>query len=368
MKSVKKQKNRITVVGGGIIGLSCAWALVRRGWQVTVLDGAPEAREASWAAAGMLAPHHEAHGPGPLWHLGVDSLQRWPGFVEELGIHPSAVDLRLAGGLLPVLDPADEEVVIERRKFLEAHDIPVRWINANDLRRAEPALSQTCRAALLVPGGQVNPRLMCARLQEAASALGASIRYHTPVIAVEPGRVVLANHEVIASDEVVLASGAWTPQLAALAGIDLPGEPVKGQMLRLRAADGVLKHFVHCHHAYLVPRSGLGLVVGATMVTNGFDRSNDPAAIERLAAGARRLIPALADAPIIEHWTGLRPRIAQGLPVIAQVRPGLIIATGHFRNGVLLAPITAEVVRCLAEKQPVPHDLAPFSCPSPVIL
>lgn len=351
------------VVGGGIIGLSCAWRLARDGWRVTLLDGAPEAREASWAAAGMLAPHHEAHGPDALWRLGIDSLARWPGFVEDLGSDAGAVDLHLAGGLLPVLDEADAAEVAARQRFLTAHDIPARWLAPDELRRVEPALTHACSGALLLPGGQVNPRLVCTRLQAAAAEAGATIRYHTPVQAIVPHGVVVTAGEVVDGDEVILASGAWTPGLAALAGIDLPGEPVKGQMLRLRANDGVLGHFVHCHHAYLVPRAGLGLVVGATMVTAGFDRADDPAAIDRLAAGARRLVPALADAPIVEHWTGLRPRVANGLPVIARLRPGLIVATGHFRNGVLLAPATAELVRCIASNQLSPCDLAPFSCP-----
>lgn len=363
---------RVTIVGGGIIGLSCAWRLARDGWRVTLLDGAPEAREASWAAAGMLAPHHEAHGPGPLWRLGIDSLARWPGFVEDLGITPAAVDLHLAGGLMPVLSDANAAEVVERQRFLSAHGISARWLDSAEMRRHEPAITGDCAGALLLPGGQVNPRLVCTRLQAAASEAGATIRYHTPVTGISAvydsgdsgdSNVTLGDGEVIPGDEVILASGAWTPGLAALAGIELPGEPVKGQMLRLRAPDGLLSRFVHCQHAYLVPRAGLGLVVGATMVTAGFDKSDDPGAIERLAAGARRLVPALADAPIVEHWTGLRPRIAQGQPVIARVRPGLIIATGHFRNGVLLAPATAELVRCIAAGQLAPCDLTPFSCP-----
>lgn len=363
---------RVTIVGGGIIGLSCAWRLARDGWRVTLLDGAPEAREASWAAAGMLAPHHEAHGPGPLWRLGIDSLARWPGFVEDLGIAPTAVDLHLVGGLLPVLSDADATEVAARQEFLTTHGVAARWLDPAELRRHEPAITADCSGALLLPGGQVNPRLVCLRLQAAASAAGANIRYHTPVTAISANAanaangnssVTIADGEVIPGDEVILASGAWTPGLAALAGVDLPGEPVKGQMLRLRAVNGLLSHFVHCQHAYLVPRAGLGLVVGATMVTAGFDKTDDPGAIERLAAGARRLVPALADAPIVEHWTGLRPRIAHGMPVITRVRPGLIVATGHFRNGVLLAPITAELVRCIASNQLSPCDLAPFSCP-----
>lgn len=356
---------RITIVGGGIIGLSCAWVMARSGWRVTLLDGAPEAREASWAAAGMLAPHHEAHAPGPLWRLGVDSLARWPAFVEDLGIAPAAVDLHLAGGLMPVFGDGDAAEVAAREQFLSAHGIATRWLAPADLRHHEPAIASDCAGALLLPGGQVNPRLVCTRLQAAASEAGATIRYHTPVTGCDDAGVHLANGEIIAGDEVVLASGAWTPGLAALAGIDLPGEPVKGQMLRLRAPDGVLGRFIHCQHAYLVPRAGLGLVVGATMVTSGFDKSDDPGAIERLAAGARRLVPALAGAPIVEHWTGLRPRIAHGLPVIARIRPGVIVATGHFRNGVLLAPLTAELVRCIAANQLPPCDLGPFSCPGP---
>ncbi len=356
---------RVTIVGGGIIGLSCAWRLARDDWRVTLLDGAPEAREASWAAAGMLAPHHEAHGPGPLWRLGVDSLARWPGFVEDLGIAPAAVDLHLAGGLLPVLNDDDAVEASSRQGFLRAHGVAARWLSPDELRQHEPALAGDCAGALLLPGGQVNPRLVCTHLQAAASAAGAAIRYHTAVTAITKDGVIANGGELLPSDEVVLASGAWTPGLAALAGVDLPGEPVKGQMLRLRAADGLLNHFVHCQHAYLVPRTGLGLVVGATMVTTGFDKADDPGAIERLAAGARRLVPALADAPIVEHWTGLRPRIAHGLPVITRLRPGLIVATGHFRNGVLLAPVTAELVRCIASNQLSPCDLAPFSCPRP---
>jgi len=359
---------RVTIVGGGIIGLSCAWRLARDGWRVTVLDGAPEAREASWAAAGMLAPHHEAHGPGPLWRLGIDSLARWPGFVEDLGITPAAIDLHLAGGLMPVLDERDATEVAARRDFLSTHGVAASWLDAAELRQHEPAIADDCAGALLLPGGQVNPRLVCTHLQAAASHAGATIRYHTPVIAITDGNVIIGDGEVIPGDEVVLASGAWTPGLAALAGVDLPGEPVKGQMLRLRAVDGLLSRFVHCQHAYLVPRTGLGIVVGATMVTAGFDKSADPSAIERLAAGARRLVPGLADAPIVEHWTGLRPRIAHGLPVITRIRPGLIVATGHFRNGVLLAPITAQVVQCIASNQLPPCDLEPFSCPrSPAI-
>jgi glycine oxidase len=358
------------IVGGGIIGLASAWELLQQHWRVTVLDAAPEAREASWAAAGMLAPHHEADAPSPLWELGMASLARWPDFVQQLTDQSlrqpsSSVDLRMDGGLIPCLHAVDELLLRDKQRFLQHAHIRCDWLDHAALAEHEPALATTCSSALLIPAGQVNPRLVCSRLQALISERGGNLRYHTHVTGLHDRHVTLSDGSTLHADEIILASGAWTPQLAALTGVDLPGEPVKGQMLRLRASDDLLRRFVHCHHAYLVPRAGLGIVVGATMVTQGFDRSNDPAAIERLASGARQLIPALADAPIIEHWTGLRPRLHNGLPIISRIRPGLIIATGHFRNGILLAPITAAAVSALATHRDPPCDLTPFAC-SPV--
>jgi glycine oxidase len=350
------------IIGGGIIGLSTTWTLLQQGWRVTLLDAAPEAREASWAAAGMLAPHHEANEASPLWRLGIESLQRWPAFVENLGQQPSDVDLRIEGGYLPMLQADDHTELDRKRDFLRGQGVPIRWLDPTALTTMEPALATTCLGAWLLPGGQVNPRLVCDKLKTVITEHGGHLRYHTAVQGLAGSQVGLSNGEWLEGDEVILASGAWTPQLAAMAGVELAGEPVKGQMLRLRAPDGVLRRFVHNQQAYLVPRRGLGLVVGATMVMAGFDRSDDPAAIERLAQSARRLIPALADAPVVEQWTGLRPRLNHGLPIISRLRPGLIVATGHFRNGILLAPITAAAVHALAVQHSAPCDLAPFTC------
>lgn len=350
------------VIGGGIIGLACAWRLARAGWAVTLLDAAAESREASWAAAGMLAPHHEADAPGPLWRLGTASLERWPAFADALG-GAAALDLHLAGGLLPVLEPGDAGEAARKQAFLAAAGVGCELLTGAALAAAEPALSPSCASALLLPAGHVNPRLACLRLREACAALGVDLRFGAAVARLDGTRGVTADGATLTADEVVLASGAWTPALAALAGIALAGEPVKGQLLRFAAPDGLLNRFIHSHHAYLVPRHGQGVVVGATMVASGFDRGEDAAAIAQLAAGARRLVPALAQAAIVETWTGLRPRLAGGLPVIARVRPGLILATGHFRNGVLLTPITAEIVHCIAMQIPSPCELGPFSCP-----
>jgi glycine oxidase len=339
---------RIAVVGGGIIGLACAWRLARGGAQVTLYDGAPEAREASWAAAGMLAPHHEANTADPLWRLGTASLAAWPAFAAALG-GATALDLKLNGGLLPQVTVEDVGELAAKVAFCQANGVPCTELSAADLAGDEPRLAG-CTRALRLPAGQVNPRLVTTALRTACAALGVELRYGTAVTS-------LAG----LGDQIVLASGAWTPALARLAGIDLTGEPVKGQLLRFAAPDGLLTSFVHSHHAYLVPRAGAGLVVGSTMVWSGFDKREDDTAIAHLAANARRLLPALADAPIVETWTGLRPRLPSGLPVLQRVRPDLVIATGHFRNGILLTPITAAAIAEICLGEPSGIDLSPFA-------
>jgi glycine oxidase len=345
-------RRRIVVIGGGVIGLAAAWRLAEQpSTQVTLLDAAEAAREASWAAAGMLAPHHEAESQDDRWRLGCASLERWPAFAAELG---GDLDLHLDGGLVPTLDPAEAAAEQARAARLGCG----RWCDADELRRTCPALAPEVLGAVAYPGGRVDPRRLTAILAAACVARGVAVRYRTPATGLRPGAVLTQGGELPA-DLVVLASGAWTPDLARVTGIDLEGSPVKGQMLRLGAPDGLMDRFIHCQHAYVVPRAGSGIVVGSTMVSTGFDKAEDLAAITRLAAGARRLVPALAEAPIIESWTGLRPRLAGDLPRIDRVRDDLIIATGHFRNGILLTPITAETVACLASGGSVPAAVTP---------
>ncbi len=351
----------IAVVGGGLIGLACAAEVAARGHAVTVFDAAPEAREASWAAAGMLAPHHECDHDGPLYRFACAGLAAYPAFCADHGIEASTIDLRQDGSWIPLLDDDDEREAATRCAFLRSRGVPVTRVEGAELRAAEPALAGDVRAALQVPGGQVNPRLFTDRLRERCRDLGVTMRYRCRVdqLTADGLEADGAHHQAT----VVLASGAWTPALATASGIVLAGEPVKGQLLRFGCDDTLLHAFIHCRHAYLVPRRGDGLVVGATMVWDGFDKTEDTDAIARLAANARRLLPTLRDAPIIETWTGLRPRLHAGLPCLTQVRPGLIIATGHFRNGILLAPLTARCVAALVAGTMAEVDLSAFGLP-----
>ncbi|MBA2479542.1 MAG: glycine oxidase ThiO [Planctomycetes bacterium] len=352
------ESGRVAVIGGGVIGLSIAWRLAADGRRVTVYDAAPEAREASWAAAGMLAPHHEADSADDLWRLGVASLASWPAFSAALG-GSAATDHHQHGGLVPLVEAGDHAAIASRQAMLLSQGIDAQWLDQPAVRALEPALSSV-GGALLVPGGQVDPRRVVAALRQACAAAGVELRYHVAVSAVEPG-LVADGAGTARFDEVILASGAWTPDLARLAGVELVGEPVKGQLIRFQVPDGLLTRFVHSHHAYLVPRRGQGVVVGSTMVSAGFDRSEDPAAIARLAAGARALVPALAEAGIAESWTGLRPRLQGGKPLIGRLAAGLLLATGHFRNGVLLAPITAEIITAAVAGREAPAAGVPFA-------
>ncbi|GDY11506.1 glycine oxidase ThiO [Planctomycetota bacterium] len=341
------------MIGGGVIGLAAAWRLAAEpGTQVTVYDAATVAREASWAAAGMLAPHHESESCDDRWALGVASLARWPGFARQLG---HDLDFRCAGGLVPALDAEDAAAAQHRMATLGVGS----WIDGGELRRRESAVTTAALGALWLPAAQVDARRLGAALADACARNGVAIRSRCQV-SVRERRLIVDGAE-IANDLTVLAAGAWTPELAELSGIALSGEPVKGQMLRLAVADGLLSTFIHHPDAYLVARSGQGVVVGATMAWTGFDKAEDAAAIDRLASGARRLVPALASAPIAETWTGLRPRLHRGRPLIARIRPDLIIATGHFRNGILLTPITAEAVAALASGRAPPPEVLPFA-------
>lgn len=340
---------QVTVIGAGLIGLSCAWHLARDGHRVVLLDASREPQESSWAAAGMLAPHHEAEQPTPLWRLCADGLERWPGFLADLGLTPQQADWRDRGGWIRAADLAE----------LDRLETSLRWLRiaGTDVLRLSPAAyargcpgAATGVGALWLPGAQVDPRRVLPILRAACLAAGVEDRSGSPVTAIDATTVHTADGRHL-GDEVVLASGAWTPALAALTGARLAGAPVKGQMIRL-AGPCHLPGFVRQGHHYLMSRRDGSVVVGATMVETGFERSDDPAAIKALAAWAGEAVPALAGNQVSEAWTGLRPRLAGGLPAIGRVRPGLCVATGHFRNGVLLAPLTGAIVAELIAGRP----------------
>jgi glycine oxidase len=348
------------IIGGGVIGLGIAEALGRRGRRVCVLEANRATSEASWAAAGMLAPHNEADAPDDLWRLGSASLARWPGFLAAAGIGAAAVDYRERGSLIPVLDAEDAQSVERRQAWLTAAGICAQWWDRDTLHAAEPQMT-TAVGALWVPGGQVNPRLLARHLRERCDRQRVQVRFHQPVAEVTGEGVLLDSGEHVAARRIVIAAGAWSTDLGAMIGLDLEGEPIKGQMVRFAApAERLLTHFVHCAHAYCVPRYEGGIVVGATMSQAGFDRTQDDTAIAGLVAGARRVLPHLGDFEVAESWTGLRPRLADGGPLMDAVDERCLVATGHFRNGILLLPITIATMVARICEEAVPVEAEPF--------
>ncbi|GAB3461275.1 glycine oxidase ThiO [Actinophytocola sediminis] len=347
---------KIVVVGGGVIGLSVAWRLAAD-HDVTLLDPQPDAG-ASWVAGGMLAPITEAWpGEEDLLELGAASLDGWPEFAAELD-----VDLRTEGTIAAAFDAADAGQQEMLAEFLASRGRSVRRLPGRELRALEPALSPNVRSGLLVPGDlAVDNRELLRRLGTRCADRG--VRFdRRRAEQVEPGAVRLADDAPIRCDTVVIAAGAWSAALhPALAGAV---RPVKGEILRLRARAGevpvrhTVRALVESRPLYLVPRRGGELVLGATQYETGFDEEVTVGGVRDLLADAERVLPGIAEYGLTECAAGLRAGSRDNLPLVGWVEPGVLVAAGHHRNGLLLAPITAAAVRALVVGEDPPAPVA----------
>lgn len=343
------------VCGAGIIGMSVALELRRRGLSVLVVERSAPGQEASHAAAGMLA-WCEAHHVRALDALAEASFRAYREFVHavEDGSGLTA-DLRLEGTL----------------QLLEQGEFPppfgcIRRLAPEELARLEPALAATVPAALLQEGS-VDARALCAALERACKHHGIELVTGTPVTAlrVDAGRAcgVRTPRAEYSAAAVVNCCGAWSNELAA-AETSLPRiplRPVKGQMLSVIGGH-FLRHTVRAREVYLVPRSDGRLLIGATVEDAGFDKRVLPETIQRLHQAAANILPQVGEMKIHEAWAGLRPATSDELPVLgATALPGYFLATGHYRDGILLAPITARVLADLVTGAAPPFDLTAFS-------
>ncbi|MGI5270721.1 FAD-dependent oxidoreductase [Nonomuraea sp. CA-218870] len=379
------------IVGGGIVGLSIAWRLARRGREVVVVDPSP-ATGASYAAAGMLAPISEVtYTEEPLLRLGAASLRRWPAFAAALaadaGLTPSApatvpraderagaafaglegsgeaaqwlaaaragLDLRDDGTLDVAFGPDDLAMLDEQARFMEKLGLPVERLTGRECRRLEPMLAPSVRGGLLArTDAWVDPRRVTAALLAALDRLGVPVvRARVTELARDGDRVVgvrlappAAGSGTLAAERVVVAAGAWSGELA-----EVPVRPVKGQILRLRSPRPLLgrcvRGSVHGNPVYLVPRGDGELVVGATQEELGFDTRVTAGGVYELLRDARELVPGVTELEVADVVAGLRPGTPDNLPVIGPGgTPGLVLATGHHRGGVLLAPLTTAIL------------------------
>ena len=357
----------VAVIGGGVIGLGIAWRAAQRGMDVVLLERDQVGSGTSRVAAGMLAPITEADpGEQPLLALGQASAAAYPSFVEELS-EASGMDTGyLPCGTLMVARDADEGEALERELAMrEGLGLPVRRLRASEARRLEPALAPSLRLALAIPDDHViEPDKLTAALAAALVRAGGRLREATTVAEVlfEAGRVAgvrLLDGSELRAEQVVIAAGIWSGQIGGMSPeLRVPLRPVKGQVLRLHdpAGPGLLNRIVRMPPAYIAPRGDGRYALGATMEERGFDTTVTAGAVFELLRDALELVPGVSELVIDELCAGLRPGTPDNLPAIGTgALPGLHWAVGHHRNGILLMPVTAELLAAeLAGESPPP--------------
>jgi glycine oxidase len=367
----------VIVIGAGIIGLSLAIELNKRGLKVLVVEKGEPGREASWAAGGMLAPFEA---PRELHELTETSDRMYPEFVHELEDESGIkIDFRGQGALIFSVDPFKKVIEHEQARLLQEHAAR----ETRQLMASEPAIDGSGVADLRArfsPERSVDPRHLTAAAIVAAKHRGIDFSSGDQVLAIETsdGKTtgVRTNKTRFAANLVVNCAGAWAGKIGEsqsdLSGGEMPfpsptretvpTRPVKGQMLYVAMPEKeLLRHVVRTPKVYLVPRSDGRLLIGTTHEEVGFNKQTVPETIQKLYQEALKVVPKLAEARILEAWAGLRPGTPDNLPILGTTAtPGYFVATGHFRDGILLSPVTAWVMGQLLVGEPTGFDLRPF--------
>ncbi len=356
----------VIVVGGGVIGLATAWRLAQRDLTVVVVDPDP-GEGASSTAAGMLAPVTELHYEGrELLALNLESARRYPGFAAELA-DTSGIDVgyRQCGTVQAAWDAADLADLRALRAFQETVGVRSELLTSRELRAVEPALAAGLPGGLFAASDhQVDNRALVAALLRVCGQAGVTV-IRMSVAGIDEGRgVTLDNGDRLDAGVTVLAAGAWSRQIAGLSQPP-PVRPVKGQTLRLSAPSDLLHQVVRGsvrgHPVYLVPRAGGELVIGASSEEAGFDLRARAGAVYELLRDAQTLVPELSEAEFVEVSTSVRPGSPDNAPLLGQSGvAGLVYATGHFRNGILLTPVTADEITDLIVTGKASEIIAPF--------
>ena len=347
----------VLIIGGGVIGLSIAREMHRAGLRrVTVLERGQIGREASWAAAGMLAPNAEAEEIDDFYRLCVESNRMYPAFADAL-LEETGVDIELdqSGTLYAAFSEEDSEELHQRMKRRRVAGIDVTLLTAKETRDAEPFISESVRESLLfAEDHQVENRKLLAALRKYAELNGIVLREFAEVdrVLTKNGKAVgaLVGGETVHAGITVIATGAWT-SFIQIGNVPSPIDvkPIRGQMLCYRTGERPLRRVIYSPRGYLVPRADGRVLVGATVEDVGYDADITESGQRGLRESAIEIAPGLAEMEIVDRWAGLRPYAADGEPVMGAIPgvEGLFAATGHYRNGILLAPITG---RILAER------------------
>jgi glycine oxidase len=343
------------IIGGGIIGLGIARSLAKTGFRrITVVERGEAGREASYAAAGMLAPQSESDADDAMFRLCSKSRDLYPLFAAEL-LAETGIDIELeqSGTLVPVFDDDDEKRASHAFAWQSAAGLKIEKLSAEEMLQMEPMLSPDVRGGLFFPNDwQVDNRKAVAALLEYA-------RHHVAInilenkqaheLIVRSGKCIGARcgADEFFADAVIVAAGAWT-SFMKICGHEFPldVEPVRGQMICFEPPERSFRRVIFSSKGYIVPRRSGRLVAGSTAEHCGFEDRTTDEGIEKIRQNAVRVAPFLGDLAIADSWSGLRPRTNDGLPVIGKFSDidGLFVATAHFRNGILLAPLTAEII------------------------
>ncbi|MFD0274463.1 glycine oxidase ThiO [Kitasatospora sp. NPDC127111] len=368
----------VLVIGGGVIGLAVAWRAAQRGLgDVVVVDPTPGGGAAR-VAAGMLAPVTELqYGEEPLLRLGMASNERYAAFAAELTEASGGQDTgyRRCGTLAVALDSDDRAELRELHAFHLRLGLDSTWLTGREARKLEPMLAPGVRGGLHVADDhQVDGRRLLTALLLAGQAAGVVVRRTEAVeLLVEDGRAVgvrLGTGESVTAGRVVLAAGPESHRLPGLPDGVLPAiRPVKGQILRLRIPEAYrpflsrnVRAVVRGQHLYLVPREDGELVIGATSEEQGYDTTVTAGGVYELLRDAHELVPGITELPLVETSAGLRPGSPDNAPLLGPTAlPGLVAATGHYRNGVLLTPVTADLIAEHLATGTTPELAAPFS-------
>lgn len=346
----------VAVVGGGVIGLAIARSLALRGaGRILLIERAHPGAEASRAAAGMLAPQAEADGADAFFELASASRDLYPSFADALREETGTdIELERTGTLYLAFTDEDEREIEHRFAWQRRAGLSVERLSTLEARELEPCISTHVRGALRFPlDVQVENRRLIAALSASVGKRGVRLLLETNVesLAVERGRVagVETSRGLLSAPVVVIATGAWTSHLTstnkAVPSISI--EPVRGQMLCFETNPALsARHVIYSPRGYIVPRLDGRLLAGSTSERAGFERRVTAGGIQAITAHALEIAPALADLPLVDSWAGLRPRADDDWPVLGACSEieGLFFATGHYRNGILLAPLTAELI------------------------
>ena len=344
----------VLIIGGGVIGLAIARELHKQGIRrITLVEKGVCGEESSWAAAGMLGPQAEANSGGTFFDMTIESRILYPALAAEL-FDETGIDIELdrSGTLYLAFTDDDVREVHERFQWQRKAGLAVEHLSADAARRAEPFISPDIRGALFFPNDwQVENRKLLAALKRYAEINGIEILENTRIerLTVDGGRVIGAetDNEKITASETVLATGAWTSLIKlGLADLPLKIEPVRGQIVAFRSTQRLFERVIYSRRGYIVPRADGRILAGSTSENSGFDKSVTESAAASLKQIASKIAPSIESLAISGQWSGLRPFAADGLPILGKI-PGLdalMIATAHYRNGILLAPLTAKIV------------------------